>query len=148
MVGTVHPDQSLHDDAQVSWHSIDSALAFQQLESSPIGLDTADVEQRRRQYGENVLPVKTPPGVLQIFIRQFFSPLIYILLGAALISVVIGEFTDAGFITAVVLLNAILGTFQEWRSLPQTPAAVTRTRTSPGPGVVSGTSSTRMSLPP
>lgn len=134
MVGTVRPDQSLHDDAQVSWHSIDSALAFQQLESSPIGLDTADVEQRRLQYGENVLPVKTPPGVLQIFIRQFFSPLIYILLGAALISVVIGEFTDAVFITAVVLLNAILGTFQEWRAeqsaaaLQQLLQAMTRVR--------------------
>ncbi len=134
MVGTVHPDQNLHDTVPVSWHSIDSASAFQQLESSPVGLDTADVEQRRLQYGANVLPVKSPPGVLEIFVRQFFSPLIYILLGAALISVIIGELTDAGFITAVVLLNAILGTFQEWRAeqsaaaLQQLIQAMTRVR--------------------
>ena len=116
MVGAVHPDQRLHDAAPASWHSIDSAVVFQQLESSPVGLDTADVEQRRFKYGENVLPIKAPPGVLHIFVRQFFSPLIYILLGAAVISVVIGELSDAGFITAVVLLNALLGTYQEWRA--------------------------------
>lgn len=53
---------------------------------------------------------------MQIFVRQFFSPLIYILLCAALISILIGELSDAGFIAGVVLLNAILGTYQEWRA--------------------------------
>jgi magnesium-transporting ATPase (P-type) len=62
---------------------------------------------------------------VQIFVRQFFSPLIYILLCAALISILIGELSDAGFIAAVVLLNAILGTYQEWRG-EQSAAALHR----------------------
>jgi magnesium-transporting ATPase (P-type) len=51
-----------------------------------------------------------------IFLHQFLSPLIYILLAAAVIAVLIGDPTDAGFIFAVVLLNAGLGTFQEWKA--------------------------------
>ena len=137
MAGKIPPVQNLQDAVKVSWHSVDSAAVFQQLESSPIGLETPCVEQRRLQFGENILPVKPPPGVIQIFVRQFLSPLIYILLGAALISVVIGELTDAVFITVVVLLNATLGTFQEWRA-EQSAAAPTNnqdtgTRKAPEP---------------
>lgn len=134
MTGHTALNQGPQEAYNLEWHAIDSASAFQRLDSSPIGLETAVVEQRRLQFGENVLPAKPPPGVLQIFVRQFLSPLIYILLAAALISVVIGELTDAGFITAVVLLNAFLGTFQEWRAeqsaaaLQQLIQAMTRVR--------------------
>ncbi|MBE0501401.1 MAG: HAD-IC family P-type ATPase [Desulfuromonadales bacterium] len=110
------PELSQDDLEQLPWHSFDSSTAFQQLKSSPTGLETAEVESRRLQYGENRLPVKPPPGILQIFVRQFLSPLIYILLAAALISILLAEFSDAGFIAAVVLLNAVLGTYQEWRA--------------------------------
>ncbi len=107
---------SPEDLEPLPWHSFDSFTAFQQLKSSPTGLETAEVESRRLQYGENRLPVKPPPGILQIFVRQFLSPLIYILLAAALISILLAEFSDAGFIAAVVFLNAVLGTYQEWRA--------------------------------
>ena len=48
--------------------------------------------------------------------RQFHSPLIYILGVAAIISVVIGEPADAAFIAAVLVLNAFIGGYQEWRA--------------------------------
>jgi magnesium-transporting ATPase (P-type) len=116
MVVSTDLHRSRQDFERLPWHSLDSAALFQRLESSPVGLEIAEVEKRRLRYGENVLPTKPPPTVLQIFVHQFFSPLIYILLSAALISILIGELSDAGFIAAVVLLNAFLGTYQEWRA--------------------------------
>ena len=52
----------------------------------------------------------------EVILRQFKSPLIYILMIAALISFAIGEFTDGFFILAVITVNAIIGTLQEWKA--------------------------------
>jgi magnesium-transporting ATPase (P-type) len=52
--------------------------------------------------------------VLRVFTRQIASPLIYVLLAAAVLSIVIREWSDAGFIFAVLLINALIGTFQEY----------------------------------
>ncbi|NIQ96257.1 MAG: ATPase, partial [Desulfuromonadales bacterium] len=71
---------------------------------------------RQKQFGPNALPEKKPPGLALIFLHQFLSPLIYILLVAGGVSLAIGELTDAVFIFAVILLNALLGTFQEWKA--------------------------------
>lgn len=51
-----------------------------------------------------------------IFLRQFLSPLIYILLAAAAVSLIVGEIKDAFFILAVLVLNALIGAFQEYRA--------------------------------
>ena len=55
-----------------------------------------------------------PPGIVRVFLHQFTSPLIYVLVAAALVSLAIREWSDAGFICAVLLLNAIIGTAQEY----------------------------------
>ena len=60
------------------------------------------------------MPKKDRPGLIQIFVSQFKSPLIYVLLIAAVVSLLIQEFSDAIFITAVLVLNAIIGTIQEY----------------------------------
>lgn len=87
-----------------------------QLHSSINGLTDAEVASRQQQYGKNVLPAKAPPTLATIFAHQFLSPLIYILLAAAGVAIALKDLTDAGFILAVVLLNAGLGTFQEWKA--------------------------------
>ena len=78
------------------------------------GLSHAEAAARLEHYGPNVLPRAKPPSVGRVFLRQFASPLIYILLAAALVSVLIQEWSDAGFIGAVLLVNAIIGTVQEY----------------------------------
>lgn len=78
------------------------------------GLDQSEVEERLKLFGPNVLPHAKPPGVVCIFFHQFTSPLIYILLAAAVISLLIHEWSDAIFISGVLLLNAIIGTVQEY----------------------------------
>jgi Ca2+-transporting ATPase len=84
------------------------------LHSSPNGLGHAEAAARLQHYGRNALPAAEPPGIVIVFLHQFTSPLIYVLLVAALVSLAIREWSDAGFICAVLLLNAIIGTAQEY----------------------------------
>jgi len=80
------------------------------------GLSADDAARRRERYGPNRLPETPPRPGWRIFLRQFLSPLIYILLVAAGISVALGMLDDAGFILGVLLLNAMIGTAQESRA--------------------------------
>jgi len=98
------------------WHTVPEEEALARLGSGMDGLGEAEVVARLAQYGRNSLPAKEPPSLLSIFFNQFKSPLIYILLAAAGVAVGMGDGTDAGFILIVVLLNAWLGTFQEWKA--------------------------------
>ena len=100
----------------LTWHAAAQEKIFAQLRTSTDGLIEAEAKARQEQFGKNVLPHKEPPSLLEIILHQFKSPLIYILLAAAAVAVALKDITDAGFILAVVLLNAGLGTFQEWRA--------------------------------
>ncbi|HEY5774725.1 MAG TPA: HAD-IC family P-type ATPase [Xanthomonadales bacterium] len=84
------------------------------LRSSPNGLGHAEAIARLQLCGRNVLPAEKPASIFRVFFHQFASPLIYVLVAAALVSLVIREWSDAGFICAVLLLNAIIGTAQEY----------------------------------
>ncbi len=102
---------------QVSdWHAIDLEALFENLESSLTGLSETEAAARLSAYGANRLPEKPAPPLWHIALRQFRSPLIYVLGLAALVSFAIGEVTDAAFIAAVLCLNAIIGAYQEWRA--------------------------------
>jgi Ca2+-transporting ATPase len=84
------------------------------LAASRKGLTRAEAAARLARFGPNALPRARPPSLTMVFLRQFVSPLIYVLLAAALLSAAIQEWSDAGFITAVLLINAIIGTVQEF----------------------------------
>jgi magnesium-transporting ATPase (P-type) len=100
----------------LAWHALDEREVFEKLETSTVGLSGQQARERQLEFGPNALPAKTPPTLLVIFLYQFLSPLIYILLAAGVVSIVIGDAKDAGFIFGVVLLNAVLGAFQEWKA--------------------------------
>jgi magnesium-transporting ATPase (P-type) len=90
---------------------IDQLLAA--LNTSRAGLSPAEAAARRARFGPNLLPEAEPPGVLMVFLRQFLNPIIYVLLAAAALSGATRHWTDAGFILAVLLINAMIGTVQE-----------------------------------
>lgn len=92
--------------------SVNDVLAEQQ--SSLSGLTMEQAHTRLSQYGLNTLPREKAPGLLKVFLYQFASPLIYILIAAALLSLLIQEWSDAIFISAVLLINAVIGTTQEY----------------------------------
>ena len=95
-------------------HALPADEILTTLHSSPNGLSHAEAAARLQQYGRNALPAVEPPGIAMVFLHQFTSPLIYVLVAAALVSLVIQEWSDAGFICAVLLLNAVIGTAQEY----------------------------------
>jgi len=98
------------------WHLLPLADVLRTLETREGGLDEETASKRLERHGPNVLPSKPPPAWWQIGLRQFHSPLIYILAVAAVVCVAIGDFTDAGFIFAVLAINALIGGYQEWRA--------------------------------
>ena len=101
---------------QRPWHTLDLATVEQSLEANDRGLTEAEAASRLERFGPNTLPEKKPPAFWQIVLRQFISPLIYILVLAAIVSIVIGDYTDAAFIAAVLAVNAGVGAFQEWKA--------------------------------
>ena len=98
------------------WFTLDLADVLDTLGTATGGLSDDEADSRLDRYGPNTLPRRKPPGLIEILLRQFKSPLIYLLGIAAAVSLVIGEAKDAAFILGVLLINAAIGTFQEARA--------------------------------
>lgn len=99
-----------------NWYQKTIEQAFEELNSSSDGLSEKEAQIRLRHYGPNALPEAQLDSSLKIFLRQFTSPLVYILVIVAIIVLVLGEYLDAAVIGFVVLFNAILGTVQEGKA--------------------------------
>jgi magnesium-transporting ATPase (P-type) len=97
----------------VDWHSLDRGEVERLLETGGHGLTTAEAAARRARYGLNQLEEEPPPPVWMVFVRQFRSPLISILLVAMVVAFALGETIDASVVAAVLALNAIIGSTQE-----------------------------------
>ena len=97
-------------------YKMDFAKLLEQLSSSEIWLSKKEAAIRNEKYGLNVIQSKENNSALKIFLSQFTSRLVIILLIAAVISFIIWERTDAIIIFAVVILNALLGFFQEYKA--------------------------------
>lgn len=99
-----------------NWYNLSPDEVLRELKTSRAGLTESEAAARLHQYGFNELrgKEKTPPIV--VFLRQFLSPLIYVLLVAGIISLVLEHFLDAGVIIGVLLLNATIGFIQETRA--------------------------------
>jgi magnesium-transporting ATPase (P-type) len=95
--------------------SIDDVVAEQKSDLST-GLTEKQIAQRLQKYGKNQLPQAGQESLFIVFLRQFQSPLLYILLGASIIVVFLGDYFDAFVISAVLLFNAIVGTILEGRA--------------------------------
>jgi len=97
------------DHTVLSWHALPIEQVYETLRSDQNGLSREEAARRVEQYGKNTLPTRKAPGIAEIIFHQFRSPLIYILLVAGIISVLIGDVKDAGFIILVVVINAAIG---------------------------------------
>jgi len=80
------------------------------------GLSEEEVARRLEQHGKNELPREEGPGWLELIWGQFNDPLIWLLVFAAVVSAFLGEITDMVVIAIIVILNAVLGVYQEYQA--------------------------------
>ena len=99
-----------------SWHAEDLTVVYKELQTGEAGLRTEEAVRRLQEDGPNSLPETEPDGYPIIFLRQFQSPLIYILFAASVAVFFLGEVADGIIILVVLLFNAIVGTIQEGRA--------------------------------
>ncbi len=98
------------------WHNLTPEKVLKKLESNQKGLSPSQVKERFKKYGPNKLPEKKRFSIVQIIIEQFKSPLMYVLVIAALIALSIGETTDMIIILGAVFINVAIGFFQEFKA--------------------------------
>ena len=98
------------------WYSLTLEKTFEKFESSDRGLSLDGARECLKQYGANSLPEEKPRSKLRLFLSQFQSPLIYILLVASAVVFAMGETKDGSIILAVLLFNAIVGVIQEGKA--------------------------------
>jgi len=100
----------------MKWYQLEYGEIFKSLQTSEQGLSEAEVKERLEKYGSNKLPEEKGISKLKIILHQFTSPLIYILIVAAIVTAFLGEYIDTGVIVAVLILNAVIGYFQEYKA--------------------------------
>lgn len=105
-----HKHDSQHEQA---FHTLTVEDSLARLSATEQGLDGAEAASRLEQHGKNMLQEAEGKSLLQKMLAQFKDVMIIILLVAAVISGLLGEWTDSIIIVVVVLINAILGVVQE-----------------------------------
>ncbi|MCJ7786853.1 cation-transporting P-type ATPase, partial [Patescibacteria group bacterium] len=99
---------------EILWHNLFWKEVIKKFSSDPKdGLSEKEVKARREKFGKNSLPKEKPLSKFVIFLEQFKSPLIYILVIAGIVVLIFKEFTDAIVIFGAVILNIFAGFFQE-----------------------------------
>lgn len=100
-------------DMRQNWHNLSVEAVFRQLKTNRNGLSENEAKQRLGKFGLNKLPEEKKLTGLKTFLKQFKSPLIYILIIAGIITLILQHWTDSIVIFAAVFLNAGIGFFQE-----------------------------------
>ncbi len=102
---------------ETNWHTASASDAAAGFDVDPAtGLSSAEVTQRRATYGSNRLAEKARRPHWKVFLDQFRSAIVFILIGAAVLSGLVGDIKDPIVIGVVLLINAILGFVQESRA--------------------------------
>ena len=110
--------KTLTDQTKALWHVMSNLDVLARLSASENGLTDAEAKARLEINGRNRLPQKPPAAWWEIVLRQFMSPLIYILIIAAIVSAIAHpeDLTDAIFIASVLVVNAAIGGYQEGKA--------------------------------
>ncbi|MBM4333511.1 MAG: HAD-IC family P-type ATPase [Deltaproteobacteria bacterium] len=100
----------------MKWHQLNEKEIFSKLQTSEQGLSEDRAKRLIEIHGPNKLPEGEGVSRLKILLHQFTSPLIYILFVAGLVTAILGEYIDTGVIVAILILNAVVGYFQEYKA--------------------------------
>ncbi|CZR78984.1 TPA: cation-translocating P-type ATPase [Clostridioides difficile] len=103
----------MENHKQMPWHSRATHEILESLDSSEEGLTDTEAEKRLKENGLNELRKKPPRTTLQMLWSQITDAMVMILIGAAILSLIFGEFTEAFVILIIVTVNAVIGIVQE-----------------------------------
>ena len=99
-----------------NYYQMSEKETLKKLKTTKEGLTTKEAVKRIKLYGKNSLPKSKQKSYIQVFFSEFKNPICYILLITLTLSFIIGEYVDAIFILFVVLIDALLGSVQEYKS--------------------------------
>jgi len=100
----------------MNWHSLKKETVLKELKTSEQGLSNIEARKRLEKYGENILKETFKLSPIKIFLTQFNSIIVYVLLAATLISFLIKHFLDATIIFIIIILNAGIGFLQQYKA--------------------------------
>jgi Ca2+-transporting ATPase len=101
----------------MQWHTFAGKALGKELQTDlDRGLQPAEAATRLARHGPNALPEQKGPSLLALFLGQFSSLIVWVLIGAAVISGLLQEWVDAIAIITIVIINAILGFAQEFKA--------------------------------
>jgi magnesium-transporting ATPase (P-type) len=100
----------------IDWHSSTSDEVLENLSSGLTGLDSDTANQRLTQYGPNRLTPPKSRSAIELFLNQFNNVLIYVLIGAIIVTGLLQHWLDSAVITGVVIINAFIGFIQEGKA--------------------------------
>src|SRR5687768_6433480 len=106
----------IQNDRSSLWHTLDAKAVLAQLQSTRDGLTAEEVRKRLQRYGPNRLEVTPPASAWSIFVAQFRSVVVLLLVVAVGLALVSGDAADAIAIGAVLAVNAALGFVTELRA--------------------------------
>ena len=99
------------------YYNEDIKSVYEKVKSSVKGLSWDEAKRRLADNSQNVLPKKRRDSVLKLFLKELSSPIELILIFTVIVSLVVGEYIDAGVITFIILVDTIMGTYQENKAI-------------------------------
>ncbi len=99
-----------------NWYLLSKEETIEKTNSNIEGLTKKEANYRLNKNGKNELPKSKQKTFLDVFISQFKNPIVYILLITMILSFIVGEYIDGLFILFVILIDAVLGSVQEYKS--------------------------------
>lgn len=100
----------------MNWHAIGFEEVLKKLDSTLNGLNDSEVKLRQKKFGFNLLRVEKSTSPWKILFSQFTDFMILVLISAAILAGIAGDLTDTIIILVIILINALIGFFQEYRA--------------------------------
>lgn len=106
----------VYENLNFAWHALSVSETMDLVQTNTGGLSEMEVQRREIIYGKNLIQKKKKKNKLLIFLGQFNYLLVYMLLGASLITAMLNHWVDTGVILSVVIINAFIGFIQEGKA--------------------------------
>ena len=98
------------------WYKIENDNILIELNSNIEGLSNKEAQKRLKENGLNILPRKKNNSIFKIFFSEFLDPIVLMLILAITFSFIVGEVVDAIVIIFIILVDALMATYQEWKA--------------------------------